>query len=85
MKKTEPEDKSQKCGALYGGRGPPCGIEKGHMERKQEEVTISVSEALTDQGIPGYALSSVCSFTQGAENNEKSVTQEKIERRYAND
>ena len=55
------------------------------MDRKQEEVTISVSEALTDQGIPGYALSSVCSFTQGAENNEKSVTQEKIERRYAND
>ena len=85
MKKTEPEDKSQKCGALYEGRGPPHGMEKEHMDRKQEVVTISVPEALTVQGFPRCILSSVCSFTQRAENAEISVTQEKIERRYAND
>ena len=85
MKKTEPDDKSQKCGALYGGRGPPHGMEKGHMDRKQGEVTISFPEALTVQELSGCVLCSVCSFTLGAENNEKSVTQEKIERRYAND
>lgn len=85
MKKTEPEDKSQKCGAPYRGRDPPHGMEKEHMDRKQDEVTISFPEALTVQGFPGCVLNSVCSFTPRAENAEISVTQEKIERRYAND